>query len=109
MATVLPTTASQSSNNSNEDIINNMFEIPPEEFGKLVDPKDKERYVNMGGLKGIALSLRVDIKIGLPDSVSDEVETHRIQQYLFIIFHYCHYYHYLFIYLFFSFSFHFKH
>lgn len=65
--------------------VKDMFDIKPETLSALVDPKNPEAFQKLGGLKGIAESLHVDLKKGLSETLIDgnasDIETQRIEKY----------------------------
>ncbi|EGG17786.1 P-type ATPase [Cavenderia fasciculata] len=57
------------------------FPVSVQELGKLVDvPKGFDQYSELGGLEGLAKSLRSDIKGGLPNE-NNSTEVARVQKY----------------------------
>ena len=63
--------------------VKEMFNINVEVLAALVDPKNPDALQEMGGIKGIAESLHVDLRRGLSDTYDEaiEIETQRIEKY----------------------------
>jgi hypothetical protein len=64
--------------------VKEMFDINAEVLAALVDPKNPEALQKMGGIKGLAESLHVDLQKGLPDTFipdAGDIETQRIEKY----------------------------
>lgn len=60
--------------------VKEVFDISIETLNKLVDPKNPELLLKLGGVNGIADALHVNLQTGLPTAV-DITELQRTEKY----------------------------
>jgi len=65
------------------DIHSDVFPVSPGTLAKLVDPKSPDLLKELGGLEGLANTLRSNLKDGLPTSsgANDSLEQKRVEKY----------------------------